>query len=220
MYIASLLCVSLALKMARKPLCPNSPANSKGWWKCGNWQTDKETAKRIGVNTPQQVWSGDETRVQTIPKERKVLAVKSKMVFQQVSAEQGEMSTILTFISGAGHVVPSMVIHKGEFVKDNWTWKAPGNVRVAATSKGYKIKAKFHEYGGWFVAYLRQNGLLGMPHLLICDSHSGNLYNLPFFQHYIAWYILCLHLHYLPLCHLSSQVSVLVSPPSDQIICT
>ena len=147
-----------------------------------NWfRKFKETAKRIGVTTPQQVWSGDETGVQTVPKERPVLAVKGKMVFQQVSADQGETSTILTFVSGAGNVVPPMVIHKGEYVRDNWIRKAPGNVRVAATSKGYITKAKFHEYGGRFVAYLRQNGLLGMPHLLICDSHSSHLYNLPFF---------------------------------------
>ena len=73
-----------------------------------------------------------------------------------------------------------MVIHKGDYVRDNWTQKAPKNVRVAATSKGYITKAKFHEYGGWFVAYLKQNGLLGMPHMLICNSHSSHLYNLPF----------------------------------------
>ena len=74
-----------------------------------------------------------------------------------------------------------MVIHKGNYVQDNWTRKAPGNVQVAATSKGYITKAKFHEYDGWFVAHLKQNGLLGIPHMLICDCHSSHLYNLPFF---------------------------------------
>ena len=48
-----------------------------------------------------------------------------------------------------------MVIHKGDYVRDNWTQKALGSVRVAATNKGYIMKAKFHEYGGWFVAYLK-----------------------------------------------------------------
>ena len=141
----------------------------------------KQTAKTVGVLTPQQVWSGDETGVQTVPKERQVLAVKGKRVYQQVSAEQGETSTVLTFVSGAGEVVPPMVIHKGDYVPNNWTRKAPGNVRVVATSKGYITKAKFHEYGGRFVAHLKRNGLLGIPHMLICDSHSSHLYNLPFF---------------------------------------
>ena len=50
----------------------------------------KANAKACGVSTPQQVWSGDETGVQTVQKERKVLAAKGKMVYQQVSTDQGE----------------------------------------------------------------------------------------------------------------------------------
>ena len=125
-----------------------------------NWfQEYKNTALKLGVTTPQQVWSGDETGVQSIPRERKVLAVKGKRTYQQVSAEQGETSTILTFVSGAGDVVPPMVIHKGERVREQWALKAPGDVRLAATTKGYITKAKFHEYGIRFVRYLRHHGL-------------------------------------------------------------
>ena len=39
----------------------------------------KLTAKACGVTTPGQVWSGDETSVQTVPKEKKVLAVRKKL---------------------------------------------------------------------------------------------------------------------------------------------
>ena len=39
--------------------------------------------------------------------------------------------------------MPPMVIHKGDYVWDNWTRKAPGNIRVAATSKGYMSRPLF-----------------------------------------------------------------------------
>ena len=142
----------------------------------------KETCKSLGINSPSQVWSGDETGVQTVPKERKVLALKKFRAYQQVSAEQGETSTILTFVSGHGMVCPPMVIHKGERVQENWMQKAPGDVRVTATSRGYVTKAKFHEYGLRFVRFLRQQELNDRHHILIVDSHSSHLYNLPFYQ--------------------------------------
>ena len=67
-------------------------------------------------------------------RKREVLAIKKVKAYQQVSAEQGETSTVLTFISGEGKVVPLMIIHKGERVQENWIRKAPGDVRVAATT--------------------------------------------------------------------------------------
>ena len=110
------------------------------------------------------------------------MGVKGQKTYQQVSSEQGETSTILTFASAAGEMVPAMVIHKGERVQPNWLTKAPGDVRVAATTRGYITKAKFHEYGLRFVRFLRQKNLNDRPHLLIVDSHSSHLYNLPFYQ--------------------------------------
>ena len=49
-----------------------------------------------------------------------------------VSAEQGETSTILSFISGTGNVVPPTVIHKGVCVQDTWKLKAPFNTKIVA----------------------------------------------------------------------------------------
>ena len=148
-----------------------------------NWFVKlKSTLKSCGINSPSQVWSGDETGVQSVPKEKKVVAVKKVKAYQQVSAEQGETSSVLTFVSGEGKVVPPMIIHKGERVQENWIRKAPGDVRVAATTRGYITKAKFHEYGLRFARYLRQQELNDRPHMLIVDSHSSHLYNLPFYQ--------------------------------------
>ena len=68
--------------------------------------------------------------------------------------------------------------HKSEWVQENWVRKAPGDVRVAATSRGYITKAKFHEYGLRFARYLKHQDLNDRPHMLIVDSHSSHLYNL------------------------------------------
>ena len=70
--------------------------------------------------SPSQIWSGDETGVQNVPKEVKVLGAKGLRAFQQVSREQGETTYILTFVNGYRQVVPPMAIQKGAHVQDTW----------------------------------------------------------------------------------------------------
>ena len=112
--------------------------------------------------------------VQNVPKEVKVLGLKNIRCFQQVSAEQGETSTILSFISTAGNVVPPMVLHKGGQVQDMWKLKAPGDIKIAATPKGYITKSRFHEYGLHFIKYLKQMGLAdkNISLLLMVINHT------------------------------------------------
>ena len=74
----------------------------------------KKIQMEDGIVSPAQIWSGDETGVQNVPKEIKVLGIKNIRTFQQVSLEQGEMSTILSFVNALGNVVPPMIIHKGQ----------------------------------------------------------------------------------------------------------
>ena len=106
-----------------------------------SWFTLLEKIKNtVGITSPDQIWSGDKTGIQNVPKEVKLLALKNIHTFQQVSAEQGETSIILSFISTAGNVVPPMVIHKGVRVQDTWKLKAPGDIKIAATTKGYITK--------------------------------------------------------------------------------
>ena len=113
-----------------------------------SWFTLLEKIKNtVGITFPDQIWSGDEMGIQNVPKEVKVLTLKNIHTFQQVSAEQGETSTILSFVSAAGNIVPPMVIHKGVQVQDTWKLKAPGNIKIATTTKGYITKLCFHEYG-------------------------------------------------------------------------
>ena len=92
-----------------------------------NWfKLLKELKDKFHIVSPYQVWSGDETGVQNVPKEVKVLGCKNIRTFQQVSGEQGETSTVLTFVNAAGQSVPPLIIHKGQRVQETWNLKAPG----------------------------------------------------------------------------------------------
>ena len=78
--------------------------------------------------------------------------------------------------------MPPMVIHKAARVQDSWKLKAPGNVTVSATSKGYITKSRFYEYGLRFIHYLKSRGMAYRPNLLIIDGHKSHVYNLPFYE--------------------------------------
>ena len=124
-----------------------------------NWFNLLQDIKnKFGILSPCQIWSGDETSIQNIPKEVKVLGSKKIRTFQQVSGEQGETSTVLMFVNAAGQSVPPLIIHKGQCVQDTWQLKAPGNMKLTATKRGYITKSKFHEYGLHFVKFLKARG--------------------------------------------------------------
>ena len=143
-----------------------------------NWFSLLEEIKtKFRILSPCQIWSGDETGIQNIPKEVKVLGVKKIRTFQQVSGEQGE-----TFVNAAGQSVPPMIIHKGQRVQDTWCLKAPGSMTLAATEKGYITKSRFHQIALAFIKYLKANGLADKTNLLILDGHKSHLYNLPFYE--------------------------------------
>ena len=119
----------------------------------------KKIHMEVGIVSPAEIWSGNETGIQNVPKEIKVLGIKNIGTFQQVSSEQGEMSTILSFVNALGNVVPLIIIHKGQQVQDTWKIKSPANICISATTKSYITKLKFHKYGLKFINYLKDNGL-------------------------------------------------------------
>ena len=142
----------------------------------------KEVMDKVDITSPEEIWSGDETGIENMPKEIKVLGYRKICTFQQVSSEQGKTSIFLSFVSAAGNVVPPIVIHKGQHVQDSWKIKAPVDVQLGATTKGYIMKSKFHQYGLHFVKYLKNTGLAKWKNLLIIDGHKGHLYNLLFYE--------------------------------------
>ena len=68
-----------------------------------NWFNLLQDIKnKFAILSPCQIWSGDETGIQNVLKEVKVLDCKNVRTFQQLSGEQGETSTVLTFVNAAG----------------------------------------------------------------------------------------------------------------------
>ena len=66
----------------------------------GNWfKLLAEVKQKCQITSKSQIWSGDETAIQNIRKEIKVVGAKNIRTFQQVALEQGKTSTILTFIN-------------------------------------------------------------------------------------------------------------------------
>ena len=76
----------------------------------------KQVLKDLGINSLEQMWSGDETGIQNVPKEQLVVGATGTPATQTVSGEQGETSTILPFVNSVGLVCPPMVIHRGQHV--------------------------------------------------------------------------------------------------------
>ena len=70
-------------------------------------------------------WNCDESGIQDVPKEKDVLGITGEKTNNVTSKEQGETSTILTFVNAVGVAFPPIVIHKGRNVLDIWKYGAP-----------------------------------------------------------------------------------------------
>ena len=65
-----------------------------------------QVVKKLGILSPEQIWSRDKTGQQNIPKEDKFLG---EVKMNQVPGNQGETRTVLTFVNVVGRVCPLMV---------------------------------------------------------------------------------------------------------------
>ena len=82
-------------------------------WQCDHTNGINAFAK-LKIESPEQIWSGDETGVQTVPKEEKYLGEVNEPLYSTVSADQGETSTVLSFVNAVGCVCPPVIIHKDQ----------------------------------------------------------------------------------------------------------
>lgn len=139
-----------------------------------------EFLDELGVDSPYHIWNGDETGLQNVPKEREVLGVTGEQAYQQVSLEQGQLSTTLVFVNAVGQWCPPLVIHKGKRMLQEWFTHKPEGVMLKISTTGYINKQLVMQYGLRFVDYLREQKRLNKPHVLLLDSHSSHTYNYDF----------------------------------------
>ena len=111
-------------------IAANEP-NIKKWFK-----EYAEVLQKLHIESPEYIWSGDETGVQTVLKKEKYLGEGNGPLYTTVSADQEETSTVLSFINAVGCVCLLLVIHKGQWVQANWSDGMPHFIKLAAASKG------------------------------------------------------------------------------------
>ena len=121
---------------------------------------------------------------QDVPKSQKVIGVKGECPFQTVSGDKGQTSTVVTYISAGGKVVPPMVLFKAARVKDQWHEAAPSGYMVKATESGYINAYVFTDYGKHFVTFLKERNLWrpDKKHLVLLDLHKSHLFNVKYMQ--------------------------------------
>ena len=73
-----------------------------------------EVLQKLKIQSPEQIWPGDEIGVQNVPKEEKYLGEVNEPLCSTVAADQGETSTVLSFVNTVRCVCPPVVIHKGQ----------------------------------------------------------------------------------------------------------
>ena len=133
---------------------------------------------------PNNIWNIDESGVQDVPKTQKVIGIKGECAFQTVCEDKGQTSTVLTYISAGGIVVPPMVLFKAACVKDKWREAAPSGYTVKTTESGYINAEVFAEYGKEFVTFLKDRNLWrpDQKHLVLLDLHKSHLFNVKYMR--------------------------------------
>ena len=133
---------------------------------------------------PNNIWNIDESGVQDVPKSQKVIGVKGEHAFQTVARDKGETSTVVTYISAGGMVVPPMVIFKAARVKDKWREAAPSGYMLKATESGYINADVFADYGKQFVGFLKERNLWrpDQKHMVLLDLHKSHLFNVKYMR--------------------------------------
>ena len=135
----------------------------------------------LGIkNVPSHLWNLDETGCQNIHKQNEVVGIVGQPTYSVTALEKGETSTALIAVNAVGQSPPPMIIHKGKQVGKQWKNGARHDTLVKASENGYINKQLFQEFGAAFVGYLQNNGMTGLPHLLVLDSHYSHLYNYKF----------------------------------------
>ena len=155
-------------------MCANKPTIDKFF------NLYQDLLKQFNIESPMHIWNTDESSMQDVAKEEKVIGVTGEKAHTMSPKEQGETTTILMFANACGQVFPPLVIFKGTKVSDAWQTNVPPNVTVRASPKGWINKDVFLNYAVRWVHWLKRNQRLGKPHLLLLDAHKSHIYNLPF----------------------------------------
>jgi hypothetical protein len=142
----------------------------------------KKLREENNINS-RNIWNIDETGMDTIPVNPKVIGVKGQQAQMIVSGERGTRTSVATFISSGGESFNPMVIHQGINVQPAWFTYAMEDTYIRCSDNGYMSKVLFLEYTDLFLDWLEEEGRLDdQKHILLLDGHSTHTYNFPAMQ--------------------------------------
>ena len=159
-----------------RAMCANPAVINKFF---DQYQSDLQ---RLNITDPNQIWNVDESGCQDVPKEELVVGETGIPASAIVGKEQGETSTVLTFVSADGSCVPPMVIHKGEKIMESWLADKPVGVTLRTSETGWINKPLFLKYATRWVCWLKSWRYLNRPHILLLDAHKSHVYNIRFIK--------------------------------------
>ena len=125
------------------------------------------------VTKPMQVYNVDETGVSIVHKQGKVLAqLGQHHVYSITSAERGKTHTIVSCVSGAGQVLPPMMIYpRKQKVPDHIKSGCVPNTLFANSENGWINSELFLEWFKFFLSNIPST----RPIILIQDGHTSHL---------------------------------------------
>ena len=130
---------------------------------------------------PTRIMNIDETGLQDIPRKDRFVGMKGNKAYRVVSSGKGDTTTVVTYVSAGGLVVPPMIIHKGKKVQTAWKEGKLCSSLVKASVNGYINKELFYQYGQHFINYLNSKQLLdNRSHLVLLDGHYSHMFNLEY----------------------------------------
>ena len=132
--------------------------------------------------SPNRIWNVDECGCRDVPKPQSVVGVTGEWTCQTVSGEKPENTTVVTYVSAGGLVLPPMVIFKTSKVKKEWREAAPSGYFVSGSTWGYINANLFNEYGEQFVKFIKENKILvnDQKVMVLLDMQKSYLFNLDF----------------------------------------
>lgn len=118
-----------------------------------------------------RIFNVDETGISNVHVPSRIAAPKGqKQVGAITSGERGQLVTVVTTMSAAGHYVPPMFIFKRERMKEGLQKNGPTGAIYKCSKSGWITEELFTEWIRYFAAYTKSSK--DDPVLLVLDNHS------------------------------------------------
>lgn len=133
----------------------------------------ESTIKKYDLqNEPSRIWNMDESGFSFVTKPGKVVSPKGrKRIYQQVTGERGETTTVLPTVNAAGQAGPYLIIFKGQRLAEELKGNTPPNAMVTVSANGWIESDIFLQFLRFFVERIPP----ARPQIILLDSHASHV---------------------------------------------